>query len=65
MGALFTGLFDQATLIPRLARGLSLGAAAAVAASAVPGASWGTIGSAFGLAFLGGVIGAGQLNTTK
>ena len=61
MGALFSSLFNPATLIARIARAASLAAAAATAAMGA-GTSGKAFWSAVGLAFLGGFIGVGEPN---
>ena len=67
MAALFSGLFNSATLVVRFTRGLALGAAAvgtAVTAATGSGGAitWGPLVGIFATAFFGGFLGAGEPN---
>lgn len=60
--SIIQSLFNPTTLVPRLARAIAFAASAATVAANASGASWKTIGAAVGLAFLGGLFGAGEPN---
>ena len=65
MGSLFSSLTNITTLVPRLARAITLGSAAALATAQTPGVTWKTVASAFALAFFGGFVGVGEPNEPK